>query len=169
MKIFELIKTRWNKKRVSHTEYISDEELKQKKDEFQVRKQAIDESRRTLILQFDDNTQKLNNVVWHVLDTIVTAIRKLNNFDKYDLTNPCMTYEEHRKAVIAHCLQNLEVISEEVRDIPIEVLVYYALSEPYLHGLLNNCDNIEYQRYCGMFKDDIVMLLVDLGFKSLFD
>lgn len=171
MKIIEWLKSRWNKKQNdSKQEQLSDAELLQKKKDFQVRKQAIDTCIHTLsALNFCDNLQELNNVAWHVLDTIDTAMRKLKCFDKYDLTNPCMTYEEHRNVVIAHCRQNLKDISKEARDIPIEVLVYYALNEPYLQRLLNNCDNIEYQRYCGMFKDGVVIFLVDLGFKSMFD
>jgi hypothetical protein len=169
MKIIEWIKSILNKKYNTSQKCISDEELKQKKEQFQIRKQAIDEYLNTLVLQFDNKPQKLNNVALRVLDISDTAIRKLNRFNKYDLTNPCMTYEEHHNVVITEYRTLIANISENVFNIPIEILVYYVLGEPYLHQMLNNCTNSEYQRYCGMFKNDIVILLVNLGFKSMFD
>ena len=178
MKIFEWIDCkigRWNKKPNDHKEQLSDAELIQKKKEFQARKQAIHEF---INLKGNHNQWNLCNVALDVLEDIETAIIiKLQRFDKYDLTNPCMTYEEHRNAIVdkyAAQISELTVYADDdvwmnAVDIPIEVLVYYATSEPYLQKLLNKCDDVEYQRYMGMFKDDVVIFLSDLGFKSMFD
>lgn len=174
MKIIEWIKSRWNKKpNDSKQVQLSDVELIQKKKDFQVRKQAINE-----FINFKDSQDDLRIVAADVLDDIDTAMRELQRFDKYDLTNPCMTYEEHRKTVLdkyAAQIANMSVYAGDyiiwmnAVDIPIEVLVYYATREPYLQRLLNKCDDVEYQRYRGMFKNDVVIFLVDLGFKSMFD
>lgn len=175
MKIIEWIKSRWNKKpNDDKQELLSDAELLQKKKDFQTRKQAINE-----FINFKDTDHEdLCIVAADVLETIDEAMHKLQRFDKYDLTNPCMTYEEHRKAVLDKCTASIaemaayagdSIIWMAAVDIPIEVLVYYATRETYLQRLLNKCDDIEYQRYCGMFKDDVVIFLVDLGFKSIFD
>ena len=173
MKIIEWIKSYWNKKPVDVKEQLSDTELLQKKKAFQTRKQAIND-----FLNLKDNQLELSSIALDVLEDIDTAMINLQRFDKYDLTNPCMTYEEYRKVVLDKCATQIadmgvyagdDIMWMNAVDIPIEVLVYYAAREPYLQRLLNKCDDVEYQRYCGMFKNDIVVFLFDLGFKSMFD
>lgn len=178
MKIIEWIDCkigRWNKKPNDHKEQLSDAELIQKKKEFQARKQAINEF---INLKGNYNQRNLCSVALDVLGDIETAITiELQRFDKYDLTNPCMTYDEHRNAIVDKYtaqISELTVYADDdvwmnAVDIPIEVLVYYATREPYLQKLLNKYDDVEYQRYMGMFKDDVVIFLSDLGFKSMFD
>lgn len=168
MKIIEWIKGFWNKKYDNSKKQISDEELKQKKEQFQIRKQTIDEYLDTL-LRLSDNRLNFNDNMEYVLDIIHTAIIKLHNFDKYDLTNPYVTYEEQYNVIITDCRTSIMNILDDVADIPIEILVYYATRRSYLRELLNEQNDLKYQSYCGMFKNDVVILLVDLGFKSLFD
>lgn len=104
-----------------------------------------------------------------LLDVIHTVVLQLRNFDKYDLANPCITYEEHYNSVIATYRTSIMNILEDVPNIPIEILVYYATRRAYLRTLLNEQNDLEYQSYCGVFTNDVIVLLSDLGFKSLFD
>lgn len=168
MKMIELLKGFWNKKHDDPKKQISDEELKQKKNEFQIRKKAIDEYLNIVMLQFK-HSQDAEDTILDVLDDIHTAMISLHDFDKYDLTNPCVTYEEHYNTVIATYRTSIMNILDDVPNIPIEILVYYATRRTYLRTLLNEQNDLEYQSYCGMFKNDVVVLLSDLGFKSMFD
>lgn len=170
--IIEWVKSHLNKKHGvknhDNPKNISDEELKQKKNEFQTRKKVIDEYLSTLMLQFK-HPRDLDDTVLDILDIIHTVVIRLRSFDKYDLTNPCVTYEEHYNNVIATYRTSIMNILEDIPNIPIEILVYYATRRAYLRTLLNEQNDLEYQSYCGTFKDDVVVLLADLGFKSLSD
>lgn len=168
MKMIEWLKGFWNKKHDNHKEHISNEELKQKKNKFQIRKKAIDGYLSILICRFK-HLRDLEDFVVVVLDDIHSAVIKLHDFDKYDLTNPCMTYEEHYNTVIATYRTSIINILDDVPTIPIEILVYYASCSTCLQELLNKCNDLEYQSYCGMFQNDVAILVSDLGFKSMFD
>ena len=174
MKIIKWIKSLWNKKQNDNKAQLSDEELLQKKTEFHARKQAI---REFITLKGNQDYQGLYKVAVDILEDIDTAVLRLRCFDKYDLTNPCMTYEEYRRVVVDKCTAQISDMTVyegnyvwmDAVDIPIEVLVYYATHEAYLQRLLNKCDDIDYQRYCGMFKDDVVILWVEFGVTSMVD
>ena len=168
MKMIEWLKGFWNKKHDNHKERISDEELKQKKNEFQIRKKAIDEYLSILMLQFK-HPQDFEDIMLDMLDDIHTAVIALRGFDKHDLTNPCMTYEEHYNTVIATYQTSIINILDDAPNIPIEILVYYATRRIYLRTLLSEQNDLEYQSYCGIFQNDVAILVSDLGFKSMFD
>jgi hypothetical protein len=111
----------------------------------------------------------------YLIEKVYDGICDLEDFNPQDLTEKCSTIEEKKESIINYIKECNLVHFDEIKDLPIEIIFYYASrncrfyneDEVFYYGKYK-CDN-KVQQYMGRFTDKVERFLIEeLGFKYHF-